>query len=640
MRNCLASLSALLVVFLLPFTASSQNLVPNPGFDNVNTCPNGSGCILYDPSYTTFQFVPGWISPVASLTPDAFHSCAPPNSGVHTPESDFGYQKPRSGGGYAGLIMWQAEKLGSGWTNDQREYLQCKLQQPLTAGQRYCVTFYVSNAISSIAALNQFNFVALDAVGLNLSSTRPSTLSGSVMPLASHVAATPGNFYTDSAGWTKVQSVYTAAGGEQWLTVGCFNQSAAPNYQLLFPSTPNPAFRYRSYLYFDDFSVVAITPGDTIKRSFDSLSCKKDSVNMVLTAPDDEGVYWNNGSTGQTLTATKPGTYWVRAQHNCQVYVDTFHVKYDPAKTLYLGRDTGNCIDQPFVIRTNPGFTSHAWSTGQTGDSITVSKSGVYYVSAQNECGLQHDTIKVFIQPPTAPPVVSDTTVCQFSPSPTLNVNGPNINWYTYISGLFGFPYQPEITTSQPTTFTFYVTSTIDYCESEKVPMNITVRYTPHKSLPEVAEMCARFPDSIGTYYPDVTYKWSTGEMACCIVPQYDGEYRLATINECGTYFDTTFVEFSACDTCIVVPNAFMPHGDYSTRLFKAIVTCPIQDFDMKIFNRWGQMVFTTQDVTKGWNGYYKNIPCDQGTFIYLIQYHSLASGKPQILKGNVTLLR
>jgi gliding motility-associated-like protein len=641
MRNCLASLPALLAMLLLPFTASSQNLVPNPGFDNINACPNSAGAISYDPTYTNFPFIPGWINPVnAGLSPDAFHFCATPNTGVHVPESDWGYQKPRSGDGFAGLIMWQGTKTGSNWTYDEREYMQCKLLQPLSAGQRYCVTFYVSNAIATVASHNKFNFVALDKVGLNLSAARPATLSGAVMPLQSHVGSIPGNFYTDSAGWTKIQSVYTAVGGEQWLTVGCFTQAPAPGYQLVTPATPNPSWDYRSYLYFDDFSVVAITPGDTVKRSFDSLSCSKGALAMKLYAPGTEGVKWSNGSTNPTFIATTPGTYWVSAQHNCQVYVDTFHIRYDPDKILNLGPDTGNCLDQPLVLRVKHGFANKNWSTGQTGDSIVVSQSGIYYVSAQNECGLQRDTIKVFIQPPTPNPIVSDTTVCQFSQSPGLNVTGTNINWYSHIQGLFGFPHQPDIVTSQPSTFTFYVTSTIGNCESEKVPINITVRYTPHESLPDVAKMCERFPDSIGSYYPDVIYKWSTGEMACCIVPKYEGHYRLATSNQCGTYIDSMTVVFSACDTCVVVPNAFAPNFDGINDVFKAIITCPIQNFSMKVFNRWGEMVFSTDNVNEGWNGYYKNIPCDQGAFMYLIQYHPLATGKPRLLKGNVTLLR
>jgi gliding motility-associated-like protein len=208
------------------------------------------------------------------------------------------------------------------------------------------------------------------------------------------------------------------------------------------------------------------------------------------------------------------------------------------------------------------------------------------------------------------------------------------------MNGLFGFQHQPEITTSQPTVFTFYVTSTTGDCESEKVPMNIRVRYTPHKSLPEIAKMCERFPDSVGSYYPEVIYKWSTGEMACCIVPKHDGPYRLATSNQCGTYIDSMRVEFSSCDTCVVVPNAFIPLSGNETGFFKAIITCPIKDFNMKVFNRWGQLMFETNDPKEGWNGYYENLPCDQGSFIYLIQYYPMATGHPRLLKGNVTLLR
>jgi gliding motility-associated-like protein len=536
--------------------------------------------------------------------------------------------------------MWQGTKAGSSWTYNYREYMQCKLLQPMTAGQRYCVTFYVNNAIATIATHNKFNFVGLDEIGVNFSATKPTQTTGFTMPLQPHISGTPGNFYTDTAAWKKITAIYTAAGGEEWMTIGCFNPSPAPNYLLLHPATPNPSWDYRSYLYFDDFSVVPIVPGDTVKRRFDSLACKKDAFSMTLYAPGEESVRWDDGSTAATRIVNKPGVYWCKARANCQFYVDTTHVVFDPSKVLNLGSDTGNCFGQPLVLKTPAGFSNHLWSNGQTADNITVDTSGVYYVSAKNDCGLQRDTIKVFIQPPTAPPVVSDTTICQFTPNPSLNVTGDNVNWYTHKNGLFGFPHQPVITTSQPGVYTFYVTSTIGKCESEKLPMSIRVRYTPHKALPDVAKMCERYPDSIGEYYPDVTYKWSTGEMACCITPRYEGLYRLATTNECGTYIDSMSVEFSACDTCIVVPNAFTPNRDGSNDQFKAIITCPVKDFHMMVFNRWGNRVFSSNNPNEGWYGYYKNLPCDQGVYIYVIQYHSAATGNPRILKGNVTLVK
>jgi gliding motility-associated-like protein len=638
----LAFLRAALAVLLFPASMQAQNLVPNPGFETLNSCPAGVGDVAFDAGYSNFPVVQGWISPLHT-TPDIFNVCASPvTTPVSVPESHFGHQYPHNGNGFAGIIVWQGMHTPSGYT-DYMEYLQCKLLQPLNPGQRYCVTFYVNNAIATQSSHSNFNFVGVDQVGVNFSTTKITqpSVSALTMNIAMSVNNQPGNFITDTSAWKKISAVYIASGGEQWMTVGCAYNGTAPNRLQLFPATPNPNIDYRSYIYFDDFSVVAITPADTIKRSFDSLACKQSGLGMKLKSPGDEGISWSTGATTQNIIINTPGTYWCRSIYNCQVSIDTFHVIYDPSKHLSAGNDTGNCFDQPIVLNANPGFSGYMWSTGQGSSSITVTQTGTYIVSASNECGLQSDTVEIYIQPPTPAPAVTDTTVCQFTDNPKLNISGIGINWYTHIKGIFGFPYQPVITTSQPGAFTFYISQTIGKCESERVPMTIHVRYTPHEEMKDLEKMCERLKDTIGTYSPDVEYKWSTGEMSCCIIPDHEGLYKRAATNECGNYIDTVRVEFSLCDECVAIANAYAPYNQDGTyNLFKPIVYCPVKDFRFRIFNRWGQMVFNSTDPTAAWNGFHEYQPCDQGVYVYMLEYRSISTGNPKLLKGNITLLK
>lgn len=628
-------LPALVTALLLSGAAFAQNLVPNPGFEVVNTCPNSIGAIVFDPAYTSFPSAQGWVSPLYEGSPDFFHTCATAGSGVHVPEAQFGYQYPHSGNGYAGIIAYDSIISPTGL--DYREYLQCKLLQPLQSGKKYCVSFYVNNGVAASGPLAHYNFIGIDDLGINFSVSKPTESAPHIykMHLPPTISNMAGNYITDTLGWKKISSTFTANGGEQWLTLGCFGN--AINYTQL---TTYPNSDFRCYLYVDDLSVVPISTADTVIHTIDSIACSKQGFSMKLFSAGDENILWSTGVTTGQVTIDKIGTYWCRSFNNCQVTIDTFHITFDPAKALSLGNDTGNCKGQSFAIQGNPGFSNYLWNTGDTGKTVMIDKSGTYILAAINECGLQRDTINVYIQPPTAPPVISDTVVCQYTPSPKLDIKGTALNWYTHPNGIFGFPEQPQITTSQPGTFTFYITQTIGKCESEKVPMNIKVRYMPQHELPESETMCEKYPDSIGVWHPDVNYKWGTGNFSCCIIPDHEGLYRVAMTNECGTYVDSTKVLFSSCDTCITIPNAFTPDRDGRNDIFKPIIMCPVETFHMRIIGRWGNVVYDSDNMEAGWNGWNKNIPCDQGVYVYVIEYRSGATKRQQMLHGNVTLIR
>jgi len=101
----------------------------------------------------------------------------------------------------------------------------------------------------------------------------------------------------------------------------------------------------------------------------------------------------------------------------------------------------------------------------------------------------------------------------------------------------------------------------------------------------------------------------------------------------------TQYVE--VVDNCyIAVPSAFTPNGDglndylYPLNAYRAI------NLTFKVFNRWGQLVFETNDWTKKWDGTFKNQPASAGTYVWLLQYTDSETGKDFFTKGTTVLIR
>lgn len=88
----------------------------------------------------------------------------------------------------------------------------------------------------------------------------------------------------------------------------------------------------------------------------------------------------------------------------------------------------------------------------------------------------------------------------------------------------------------------------------------------------------------------------------------------------------------------LYVPTAFTPNGDGLNDVFKASYGENITRFIMEIYNRWGQKVFESSDIRKGWNGTYQQNLLS-GVFIWIIRYDTI-DRRNQVLKGTVSLIK
>lgn len=194
------------LLMLAPFYAHSQNLVPNPGFEERNGCPKPD-------DHFPLQYVLNWTSPAwkdsggytISHTPDFFHKCA--QEKFHVPRNFMGTQKPYKGQGYAGLLLYKVQS---------REYLQIKLKKPLQAGESYYLKANISMADRAVKGIQSFGaLLGKDSIyyGVNNEFTPLKPLKGS-----------PDQFFSEKQGWQSVIACYQATGGEQYLTVGNFRK--------------------------------------------------------------------------------------------------------------------------------------------------------------------------------------------------------------------------------------------------------------------------------------------------------------------------------------------------------------------------------------------------------------------------------
>jgi gliding motility-associated-like protein len=89
----------------------------------------------------------------------------------------------------------------------------------------------------------------------------------------------------------------------------------------------------------------------------------------------------------------------------------------------------------------------------------------------------------------------------------------------------------------------------------------------------------------------------------------------------------------------IQVPNAFSPDGDGVNDDFM-VVHDGVEHFTMDIYNRWGELVYHTDDTELPWDGLHKGKDCQQDAYIYVISARGLDDESATTLKGTVSLIR
>lgn len=113
---------------------------------------------------------------------------------------------------------------------------------------------------------------------------------------------------------------------------------------------------------------------------------------------------------------------------------------------------------------------------------------------------------------------------------------------------------------------------------------------------------------------------------------------RICDENGClGT--DDILIVQKDCFAGVFVPTAFTPNGDLKNDIFRATVYGAPLAFKLEVFNRFGEIVFTTDDPQKGWDGIYKGIKLPTASFVWQCTFQFPGQLK-KYKKGNVVMIR
>lgn len=116
------------------------------------------------------------------------------------------------------------------------------------------------------------------------------------------------------------------------------------------------------------------------------------------------------------------------------------------------------------------------------------------------------------------------------------------------------------------------------------------------------------------------------------------GNYTVTVTNSCGTKSDTITI-YDQCDYATYMPKAFTPNNDNLNDYFRVSPLNKNRLISLRVFTRWGQLVFQTTNQLQGWDGTFHNEPLPSGTYVFYLEMEGF-TGKRITEKGTFLLIR
>jgi len=382
---------------------------------------------------------------------------------------------------------------------------------------------------------------------------------------------------------------------------------------------------------------VTLAPEVSVTLANDTSICPGSSV--VLDAGSNPGsILWSTGASTPTISVQTAGTYSVTVSNGFCSASDamTLTVLDSPVNTL---ADATSCADTAVELDAgNPG-SSYVWSTGATTQSIAASNSGNYSVAITlaNGCSAEFAANVTLVQPPVVE-LGPDTVLCEGQVL-QLDAGNPGSN-YLWSSGATS----RRVDVRQPGTFS--VTVSNSHCSRSDA---INVLFNPAPARMANRQHFACLEEAPGMVHldagnPGAQFLWSTDERTQVISAYSYGWFSVDITNIYACSIRDSVLVSEYCTSTIYVPNTFTPNGDGLNDEFIPVGK-NIATMQLLIFDRWGTLLFESNDPNMGWDGTYRNEVVKNDMYMWRLVYRFFDDEMGRLspekeLMGHIQVLR
>ena len=371
----------------------------------------------------------------------------------------------------------------------------------------------------------------------------------------------------------------------------------------------------------------------------DQTLCEGEQYTIVPTLANAQNPQysWNNSATTEQITVTQTNEYILTVTDEKCIKKDTIKVTFLEQPVVNLGPDTTICENETLTMRAthNNNFTVQ-WNTGSTAMTEQTNTAGLFWAEVQNQICTDRDSINVTIQALPVFDLGADTTVCKGE-------------WVTFGVSLFDVNYQwntlettSHITVDEEGMYQLVVTE--NGCSTQDEVWLYT-RNLPIAPIEDVS-ICLEDTIEIDAYCSNcVSYLWGNGDTRSVQQVFRPGKKQVMVTDVFGCQntkqIFITEDKSPECEPGFYVPNTFTPNGDGHNELFLPITrTELLQEYELEIYNRWGELIFSTTNPTQSWDGRYMGNLVQSGIYSWKIRYKLQERAARKQIFGHINVLR
>lgn len=196
-----------------------------------------------------------------------------------------------------------------------------------------------------------------------------------------------------------------------------------------------------------------------------------------------------------------------------------------------------------------------------------------------------------------------------------------------------------NLTVDKPGVYWVEVTNKLNCTARDSITF-LSVHPLPENFLKETDSVCSNRKLKINTEKRFEKYLWSTGSSQQEITINQPGSYWLTVTDNYGCIGKDSITIFKkACLEGVNFPTAFTPNNDGLNDIFKPVIGGSVTHFQLTIFNYWGQVIFSSNNPAVGWNGTFRGVLQETGTFAWTCII-GFPDGNVENKKGTITLIR
>ncbi len=347
---------------------------------------------------------------------------------------------------------------------------------------------------------------------------------------------------------------------------------------------------------------------------------------------------WSTGDQTQTINVDAAGEYWVEVTLGDCTNSDTITlnlIAFDPPS---LGPDSLKvCESQPLTLDATTTGANYIWSNGETSPMLEVPNDapGLYWVDIRvgNECETR-DSVYVEFVPDLSVDLGADRALCEGVDLILDSGVRDAVNiWSTG-------ELNDSITITSPGTYSVTVDNggcvdTDEVTISAHLPETINLGNADGSDV----TICPALSESVTLNAGNGNnFVWSSGETTSQIVVSTGGTYSIEKIDDFGCTINATVNVLEVCSSIVQFPNAFSPNEDGFNDVFRPKGRF-IENYQLAIYDRWGKVIFESNDIEVGWDGFNKGVRAELGVYVWFITYTN-SDGEAAVEQGNLTLVR